>query len=156
MGMIRTLRAVVRIRRRERDRVARRLRSAANVDDLRSMARRRLPTGVFDYIDGGAEDELTLDRNVRAFRDATFRPRVLRGLGEMDTSTTLIGQPLALPLVLAPTGFTRIADPAGEMDVVRAAGRAGIPFTLSTMGTCLLYTSPSPRDLSTSRMPSSA
>ena len=68
MGMIRTLRAVVRIRRRERDRVARRLRSAANVDDLRSMARRRLPTGVFDYIDGGAEDELTLDRNVRAFR----------------------------------------------------------------------------------------
>ena len=63
MGMIRTLRAVVRIRRRERDRVARRLRSAANVDDLRSIARRRLPAGVFDYIDGGAEDELTLDRN---------------------------------------------------------------------------------------------
>ena len=57
MGMIRTLRAVVRIRRRERDRVARRLRSAANVDDLRSIARRRLPAGVFDYIDGGAEDE---------------------------------------------------------------------------------------------------
>ena len=135
MGMIRTLRAVVRIRRRERDRVARRLRSAANVDDLRSIARRRLPAGVFDYIDGGAEDELTLDRNVRAFRDVTFRPRVLRGLGEIETSTTLLGQPLALPLVLAPTGFTRIADPAGELAVVRAAGRAGIPFTLSTMGT---------------------
>ena len=72
MGMIRTLRAVVRIRRRERDRVARRLRSAANVEDLRSMARRRLPAGVFDYIDGGAEDELTLDRNVQAFRAVSY------------------------------------------------------------------------------------
>ena len=135
MGMIRTLRAVVRVRRPEFDRVTRRLRAAANVDDLRDMARRRLPGGVFDYIDGGAEDEMALDRNVRAFREATFRPRVLRGLGAMDTSTTLLGRPLAFPLVLAPTGFTRIADPAGELAVVRAAGRAGIPFTLSTMGT---------------------
>jgi len=99
------------------------------------MAKRRLPAGVFDYIDGGAEDELTLDRNVRAFREVTFRPRVLRGLGDLDTSSTLLGRPLAFPLVLAPTGFTRIADPAGELAVVRAAGRAGIPFTLSTMGT---------------------
>ncbi len=135
MGMIRTLRAVVRLRRPERDRAARRLRAAANVDDLRVMAKRRLPAGVFDYIDGGAEDELTLDRNVRAFREVTFRPRVLRGLGDLDTSSTLLGRPLAFPLVLAPTGFTRIADPAGELAVVRAAGRAGIPFTLSTMGT---------------------
>ena len=135
MGMIRTLRAVVRLRRPEGDRTARRLRGAANVDDLRNIARRRLPAGVFDYIDGGAEDELTLDRNVRAFRETTFRPRVLRGLDELDTSTTLLGRPLAFPLVLAPTGFTRIADPAGELAVVRAAGRAGIPFTLSTMGT---------------------
>ncbi|MEE2958911.1 MAG: alpha-hydroxy acid oxidase [Actinomycetota bacterium] len=133
--MIRTLRAVVRLRRPERDRAARRLRAAANVDDLRVMAKRRLPAGVFDYIDGGAEDELTLDRNVRAFREVTFRPRVLRGLGDLDTSSTLLGRPLAFPLVLAPTGFTRIADPAGELAVVRAAGRAGIPFTLSTMGT---------------------
>jgi len=135
MGMIRTLRAVVRLRRPERDRTTRRLRAAANVNDLRAMARRRLPAGVFDYIDGGAEDERTLDRNVRAFRETTFRPRVLRGLGDLDTSTTLLGRPLAFPLVLAPTGFTRIADPAGELAVVRAAGRAGIPFTLSTMGT---------------------
>ncbi len=135
MGMIRTLRAVVRLRRPVGDRTIRRLRAAANVDDLRDMARRRLPAGVFDYIDGGAEDEVTLDRNVRAFRETTFRPRVLQGLDEMDTSTTLLGRPLAFPLVLAPTGFTRIADPAGELAVVRAAGRAGIPFTLSTMGT---------------------
>ena len=135
MGMIRTLRAVVRLRRPVGDRTARRLRGAANVDDLREMARRRLPAGVFDYIDGGAEDELTLDRNVQAFQEMTFRPRVLQGLDELDTSTTLLGRPLAFPLVLAPTGFTRIADPAGELAVVRAAGRAGIPFTLSTMGT---------------------
>ena len=135
MGMIRTLRSVVRLRRPVGDRTARRLRGAANVDDLRDMARRRLPAGVFDYIDGGAEDELTLDRNVQAFRETTFRPRVLQGLDELDTSTMLLGRPLAFPLVLAPTGFTRIADPAGELAVVRAAGRAGIPFTLSTMGT---------------------
>lgn len=133
--MIHTLRSVVRLRRPEFNRSTRILRAAANVDDLRSLAQRRLPAGVFDYIDGGAEDELTLDRNVRAFRETTFRPRVLRGLGELDTSTTLLGRPLSFPLVLAPTGFTRIADPEGELAVVRAAGRAGIPFTLSTMGT---------------------
>ncbi|MBI00387.1 MAG: alpha-hydroxy-acid oxidizing enzyme [Acidimicrobiaceae bacterium] len=135
MGMLHTLRSVVRLRRPAFKRIDRRLRSAANLDDLRAIAKRRLPGGVFDYIDGGAEDELTLDRNVRAFREAVFRPRVLRGLGALDTSTTLLGRPLTFPLVLAPTGFTRIADPAGELAVVRAAGRAGIPFTLSTMGT---------------------
>ena len=135
MGVFRTLRAVVRLRRPERDRTVRRLRAVANVEDLRRMARRRLPAGVFDYIDGGAEDEVALAGNVAAFRATTFRPRVLRGLGDLDPSTTLLGRPLAFPLVLAPTGFTRIADPAGELAVVRAAGRAGIPFTLSTMGT---------------------
>jgi len=135
MGMLRTLRAVVRLRRPERRRSVRRLRAAANVDDLRRMARRRLPAGVFDYIDGGAEDESALKRNTGSFAAVGFRPRVLRGLGDLDTSTTLLGRPLAFPLVLAPTGFTRIADPAGELAVVRAAGRAGIPFTLSTMGT---------------------
>ena len=129
MGMLHTLRSVVRLRRPAFKRIDRRLRSAANLDDLRAIAKRRLPGGVFDYIDGGAEDELTLDRNVRAFREAVFRPRVLRGLGALDTATTLLGRPLTFPLVLAPTGFTRIADPAGELAVVRAAGRAGIPFT---------------------------
>jgi len=88
MGMLRTLRAVVRLRRPERDRTARRLRAAANVDDLRNLARRRLPAGVFDYIDGAAEDELALARNVEAFQATTFRPRVLRGLGTLDPSTT--------------------------------------------------------------------
>jgi L-lactate dehydrogenase (cytochrome) len=129
------LRGLIRLRRFETDRANRRLRTVASIDDLRRLARRRLPGGVFDYIDGGADDEITLGANTEAFRRARFRPRVLRGTETVDTSTTLLGRPTALPLVLAPTGFTRIAHPAGELAVVRAAGRAGVPFTLSTMGT---------------------
>lgn len=113
----------------------RRLRKGVSVAELRTIARRRLPRGVFDYIDGGAEDELTLDSNSRAFQRMTFRPRVLRDVGEVDISTTLLGKPLPIPLVLAPTGFTRIADAQGELAVARAAARAGIPYTLSTLGT---------------------
>jgi L-lactate dehydrogenase (cytochrome) len=99
------------------------------------MARRRLPRGVFDYIDGGAEDEHTMAENAAAFRRIGFHPRVLQGVGSPDPSTTLLGAPLTIPLVLAPTGFTRIADPEGELAVARAAERAGLPYTLSTLGT---------------------
>jgi L-lactate dehydrogenase (cytochrome) len=113
----------------------RRLRRAVTVADLRSIAKRRLPGGVFDYIDGGAEDELTLAANSEAYRRVTFRPRVLRDVGEIDISSSLLGKPLSFPLVLAPTGFTRIADPAGELAVARAAARAGLPYALSTLGT---------------------
>lgn len=102
---------------------------------MRRIARRRLPRGVFDYIDGGAEDELTLRANSEAFARARFRPRVLRGVGDIDISTTILGRPSAMPFVLAPTGFTRIADPQGELAVARAAQRAGVPYTLSTLGT---------------------
>ena len=133
--MIKTLRSVLRFRPVELDPVERRLRRAASVMDLRLIARKRLPRGVFDYIDGGAEDELTLRRNAEAFRRLEFRPRVLRDVGAIDTSTTLLGRPLPVPLVLAPTGFTRIASPGGELDVARAAARAQLPYTLSTMGT---------------------
>ena len=90
---------------------------------------------MFDYIDGAAEDERTLAANETAFAVTTFRPRVLRGIEKVDASTTILGQPLAYPLVLAPTGFTRIADPAGELAVARAAARAGVPYTLSTLST---------------------
>jgi L-lactate dehydrogenase (cytochrome) len=90
---------------------------------------------VFDYIDGGAEDELTMAANSEAYRRVTFRPRVLRDMSEVDTSSTLLGKPIPYPLVLAPTGFTRIADPAGELAVARAAARAGIPYSLSTLAT---------------------
>jgi L-lactate dehydrogenase (cytochrome) len=133
--LIETLRSVLRFRRLEVDPVARRLARAASVADLRAIARRRLPRGVFDYIDGAAEDERTLAANSAAFAEVTFRPRVLRDVGEVDPSTTLLGRPLPLPLVLAPTGFTRIADPDGELAVARAAARAGLPYTLSTLST---------------------
>ena len=135
MKMYDTLRAVIRFGRIETDRIERRLAKAASVSDLRSIAKRRLPAGVFDYIDGGAEDERTLAANVAAFARTTFRPRVLRGIEKIDTSSSILGQPLAYPLVLAPTGFTRIADPAGELAVAKAAARAGLPYTLSTLGT---------------------
>lgn len=130
-----TLRSVIRFGRFETDPVERRLARAASVADLRRIARRRLPGGVFDYIDGGAEDERTLRANEAAFAAVTYRPRVLRGLGEVDIASSVLGRPVAYPLVLAPTGFTRIADPAGELAVARAAARAGLPYTLSTLST---------------------
>ncbi|MBI3647869.1 MAG: alpha-hydroxy-acid oxidizing protein [Actinobacteria bacterium] len=133
--MIRTLRSVVRFRRLEWSLAARRLARAADVGDLRIIAKRRLPAGVFDYIDGGAEDELTSRRNRAAYQRLEFRPRVLRDVSSVDPSTTLLGKRVPLPLVLAPTGFTRIADPDGELAVARAAARAGIPYTLSTLAT---------------------
>jgi L-lactate dehydrogenase (cytochrome) len=135
MGIYDTLRSVLRFEPIELDPVTRRLRRAAGVADLRRIARRRLPAGVFDYIDGGAEDERTLAANTRAFAERTFVPRVLRSMGKVDTSTTLLGRALPYPLVLAPTGFTRIADPQGELAVARSAARAGLPYTLSTMST---------------------
>ncbi len=135
MGIYDTLRSVLRFEPIELDPVTRRLRRAAGVSDLRRIARRRLPAGVFDYIDGGAEDERTLAANTRAFAERTFVPRVLRSMGKIDTSTTLLGRALPYPLVLAPTGFTRIADPQGELAVARSAARAGLPYTLSTMST---------------------
>ena len=95
--------------------------------DLRAIAKRRLPGGVFDYIDGGAEDERSLARSMTAFADIEFKPRVLRDVSEIDTTTTLLGEPMAFPFIAAPTGFTRIAHSEGELAVARAAGRAGIP-----------------------------
>ena len=133
--MFETLRSVMRFEPIELDPVTRHLRRAADVADLRRIAKRRLPAGVFDYIDGGAEDELALAENNAAYRRIQFRPRVLRDVSNIDTSTTLLGKSIPLPLVLAPTGFTRIADPEGELAVARAAARARIPYTLSTLGT---------------------
>ncbi len=130
-----TFRSVVQFKEFERDPVTRRLSKAADVSDLRSIAKRRLPRGIFDYIDGGAEDERTLDLNSSAFSKLEFRPRVLRDVSELDTSTTLFGKTIPSPLLFAATGFTRIADSQGELAVARAAARAGIPYGLSTMAT---------------------
>ncbi len=135
MRMMETIRSVVQFRAFETDPVKRRLSKAANVEDLRGIAKRRLPGGVFDYIDGGAEDESALHRNSASFGSYEFRPRVLRDVSNVDTSTTLLGKTIPMPLVLAPTGFTRIADPEGELAVARAAARAGVPYSLSTMST---------------------
>lgn len=130
-----TLRSVLRFGPVETDPVRRRLARAASVHDLRGIARRRLPRGVFDYIDGGAEDERTMRANGEAYARLTFRPRVLRDVSLVDPSTALLGRRLPFPLVLAPTGFTRIADPDGELAVARAARRADLPYTLSTLST---------------------
>lgn len=126
---------MVRFRALSLDATARRLRAAATVDDLRRIARRRLPRGVFDYVDGGAEDERSLANNTAAFERFEFRPSVLRDVSEIDVSTTLFGRRIAMPLVLAPTGYTRLTHSEGELAVARAAGRAGLPYSLSTMST---------------------
>jgi L-lactate dehydrogenase (cytochrome) len=131
--LIKTLRSVLRFRSVELDPVERRLRTAASVTDLRAITRRRLPRGCFDYIDGAAEDELSLRRNIAAFQRAEFRPRVLRDVANVDPSISLLGRDLPLPLVIAPIGFTRVASPGGELDIARAAARHGLPFTLSTL-----------------------
>ena len=133
--MLRTLRSVLRFRRRARTRAERLRAEAVNIDDLRRLALRRLPNGVFNYIDGGAEDEVTMRANRAAFRRWNFAPRVLRDMSRVDTSTTLLGRRLPFPLVLAPAGFTRMPDPDGELAVARAAARAGIPYCLSTVAT---------------------
>jgi L-lactate dehydrogenase (cytochrome) len=133
--IIETLRSVLHFRAIELDPVLRRLARAVSVSDLRKIARQRLPRGVFDYIDGGSEDERTLAANSDAYARVTFRPRVLRDVGAVDPSTTLLGRSLPIPLALAPTGFNRIADPEGELAVARAAARADLPYTLSTLST---------------------
>lgn len=133
--MWKTFRSVAQFDSLELDATRRRLKRVANVDDLRRLAKRNLPAGVFDYIDGGAEDERALHSNEADFARLEFRPNVLRDVSRLDTSTTILGRPASMPVILSPTGFTRIAHSQGELAVTRAAGRAGIPWSLSTMGT---------------------
>ena len=130
-----TLRSVLRFDVVEFLPTRRRLARMVNVSDMRRIAKRRLPRGVFDYIDGGAEDERTMRSNSEAFAKMSFRPRVLRGVSDITISGSVLGEPMAFPFILAPTGFTRIADPQGELAVARAAQRARLPYTLSTLGT---------------------
>jgi L-lactate dehydrogenase (cytochrome) len=103
--------------------------------DFRALARRRTPRAVFDYVEGAAELELSKQRAVAAFDRVVFRPHVLRDVSTVDVSTTILGRDAAMPVVFGPTGFTRMMHAAGEPAVARAAGRAGIPYTLSTLGT---------------------
>lgn len=117
------------------DATARRLAHAASIRDLRLLARRRAPRAVFDYTDGGAGEEISLRRSRAAFARVEFRPRVLQDVSGIDLTTTILGSPAALPLVFAPTGFTRMLHTDGEPAVGRVAARIGIPYALSTMGT---------------------
>jgi L-lactate dehydrogenase (cytochrome) len=111
---------------------------AVNIADLRRLARRRLPRLVFDYIDGGAEDEVTLRDNRRAFHELRFRPRQCVAVPECDLRTTVLGTTVALPFLLAPVGFSRMFYPRGEAVAARAASAAGAVYILSTFsGTTL-------------------
>lgn len=109
-----------------------------SIAGLRAIARRRLPRPVFDYLDGGADEEWSLTRNDRAFADYEIVPDVLTDVSSLQTRTTLFGQPAAWPLMLSATGLTRMFHDAGEPAIARAAAAQGVPYCLSTMGTTRL------------------
>jgi L-lactate dehydrogenase (cytochrome) len=116
----------------------RRLDRANNIADLRRLARRRLPRPIFDYIDGGADDEVTLRRNMSAFSAYEIIPDVLNDVSSVATATTLFGEPVAWPLMLAPTGLTRMFHDGAELAVASAAAKHGLLYSLSTLGTTRL------------------
>lgn len=128
-------------RRRSGTRAERRLARARTIPDLAELGARRTPRSVFEYVSGAAEAEISLARARDAFERVEFDPRVLRDVSGVDTSTRILGRPASLPLILAPTGFTRMMHHEGEVAVARAAEAAGVPYALSTMGTT------SPEDL---------
>ena len=111
---------------------------AASVLDYRDLARRRLPHFLFEYIDGGSYAEVTLERNVADLRSVALRQRVLRDVSKIDLSTRLFDQDMALPVALAPIGLAGMNARRGECQAVRAANKAGVPFTLSTVSACNL------------------
>jgi isopentenyl diphosphate isomerase/L-lactate dehydrogenase-like FMN-dependent dehydrogenase len=104
-----------------------------NIYDLRLAAARRLPRAVFDYVDGGADGEVTLRENTRAFEEVTFRPRNAVAVSGCELRTKVLGSEISMPVVLAPVGYSRMIHPQGEITAARAAGKAGIGFTLTTI-----------------------
>jgi (S)-mandelate dehydrogenase len=108
-------------------------RRALNIEELRGIARRKLPHFTFEYVEGGAEDELALRRNRTVFERIAWLPRTLAGVGTPDMSSEVLGESLALPLIIAPTGFNGMLWPQGDLQLARAAADAGVPFTLSTV-----------------------
>src|SRR6187431_2977385 len=113
----------------------RRLNGALTIYDLKHIAKRRTPKAAFDYTDGAAEGELSLARARQAFEDIEFHPSILRDVSTVDTTTSILGGTSAMPFGIAPTGFTRLMQTEGEIAGAGAAAAAGIPFTLSTLGT---------------------
>src|SRR5882757_7202624 len=104
-----------------------------SIEDFRPIARQRIPKSVFDYLDGGAEGEVTLRENCRIFNDVTFRPRHAVALADCSLCTRVLGFDLSLPFLLAPVGYSRLMHPGGEVAAARAAGRAGTGYILSTI-----------------------
>jgi L-lactate dehydrogenase (cytochrome) len=129
------IRELIRVKPLELDATRRRLSACHDIADLRAVGRRVIPRPVFDYVDGGADEEVSLRANTRAFRQFRFQPRTLVDVSEPDTSTAFLGSVTPLPLALAPTGYTRMMHPAGEIAAARAAQKHGLPYTLSTMAT---------------------
>lgn len=113
----------------------RRLEQAYTIWDLRDIAKRRTPKGPFDYTDGSAESEVSLERARQAFRDLEFIPSILKDVSTADLTRTALGETFAMPVGIAPTGFTRMMQTQGEIAGARAAEKYGVPFTLSTLGT---------------------
>lgn len=109
------------------------LRNAVNIDDLRRMAKRRLPEMVFDALDGGADDEISLRANRRAYEQILFRPRPLVDVSKRDCSTTVFGERISMPIMLSPTGSARLVSPQAELTLARVAGQTGISYTHSTV-----------------------
>jgi L-lactate dehydrogenase (cytochrome) len=108
---------------------------AASIGDLRTRAKRRTPRAVFDYVDGAADDEISLERSRMLYRELEFQPNVLRDVTHADTSTTILGRATSYPFGFAPTGYTRMMHHEGESAVARVAQRVDIPYVLATMGT---------------------
>lgn len=115
-----------------------RYQDAINIEDLRAIARRRLPRFVFNYVDGGAEDEVTLRANRDAFARLRFRPRTLVDVSARDLSTQLLGRPSALPVVVGPTGLNGLSWRDGDLELARAAAAASVPFAMSTVSMSLV------------------
>jgi L-lactate dehydrogenase (cytochrome) len=131
----RDLSPLLQLKRPQVNATERRLAAALTIEDLRRIAKRRTPRAAFDYTDGGAEAEQSLARARQAFRDVEFHPSILRDVSDVDTRVQVLGGPSALPFGIAPTGFTRLMHTEGERAGAAAAGAAGIPFALSTLGT---------------------
>lgn len=113
----------------------RRLNNAFTIYDLRKIAHRRTPQAPFDYTDGGADQEITMNKSREVFEQIEWRPRILRDVSKIDTTSWILGKKMELPFGIAPTGFSRMMQTEGEIAGAQAAEASGIPFCLSTMGT---------------------
>ena len=122
---VRDLAPLIQFKRPEFDRTKRRLDAALTIEDLRRIAKRRTPKAAFDYTDGAAEDELSIQRARQAFRDIEFHPTILRDVTNVATGWNVLGQPVVLPFAIAPTGFTRLMHTEGEIAGARAAAPPG-------------------------------